>query len=468
MGIMDNQIKSIDRGSPLRHKAKVGDRLVSINGNKILDVLDYKFFAYDSALTVVLRRPGGEEYTVELVKDEGGDLGLDFESYLMDTPRACANNCVFCFIDQLPKGMRETMYFKDDDARLSFLLGNYITLTNLSEREIQRIIHLHVSPVNVSVHATNPELRRKMLRNPRAGECMALMRRFAEAGIVMNCQIVCCPGLNDGEELQRSMEELAALYPAVRSVSIVPVGLTKFREGLYPLAAFTPALAAETIDRVTAFGDICLEKRGERIFCCGDEMYLKAGREIPPDEFYGDYVQLENGVGMLRLMETEFSSALKLSDEPEHIPFSIATGVSAAPFFEKLMAAARKKYPGLQGRVYAIENDFFGRSINVAGLITGGDLIRQLRGKDLGERLFISQNMLRRQEMDFLDDVTLEEASAALGLPIYPLEQDGFALWDAVSGILPEVKLPERGAACGEYYKYNQNKQNKEQGGSHV
>lgn len=463
---MYNQIKSIDRGSPLRRKVKVGDRLVSINGNKILDVLDYKFFAYDRDLTVLLCRPDGEEYTVKLRKAEGGDLGLDFESYLMDSPRSCANNCVFCFIDQLPKGMRKTMYFKDDDARLSFLMGNYITLTNLSPREIERMISLRISPVNVSVHTTNPELREKMLRNPRAGECVELMRRFAGAGIVMNCQIVCCPGLNDGEELQRTMEELAELYPAVRSVSIVPVGLTKFREGLYPLSPFTPELAALTIDQVTSFGDYCLAYYGERIFCCGDEMYLKAGRDIPDDEFYGDYVQLENGVGMLRLMETEFASALKLSDEPDFVPFSIATGVSAAPFFEKLLAMARERYPRLQGRVYAVENDFFGHSINVAGLVTGGDLIRQLQGRELGERLFISQNMLRRQEMDFLDDVTLEQASAALAVPIYPLEQDGFALWDAVSGLLPELKLPERGDEDGGgYYKYNQNKG---QGGRHA
>ncbi len=454
---MKNVIKSIDRGSPLEHRAQVGDSLVSINGHRIADVLDYKFYAYDTRLYVVLRRPDGEEYSLDLRKAEGGDLGLDFETYLMDRPRSCANNCVFCFIDQLPKGMRKTLYFKDDDARLSFLLGNYITLTNLSKREIERIIALHVSPVNVSVHTTNPELRCKMLRNPRAGETLAVMRRFAEAGIVMNCQIVCCPGLNDGEELARSMRDLAALYPQVNSVSIVPVGLTKYREGLYPLTPFTPEHAAETIDQVTAFGDVCAARTGSRIFFCGDEMYLKAGREIPPDAFYEDYVQLENGVGMLRLMETEFCSALKLSDAPDGVPFSLATGTSAAPFFEALLAKARARYENLDGRVYAIRNDFFGPSINVTGLITGRDLIAQLKGKDLGQRLFISQNMLRRQEMDFLDDVTLEQASRELGVPIYATEQDGFALWDAISGLLPEQKQPRRDGEETEYYRYNQN-----------
>ena len=421
----ENRIKAIDPTSPLRGKAEIGESLVSINGNRIIDVLDYKFFAYDRALTIVLRRADGTEHSVHVHKDEGGDLGLEFESYLMDRARSCANNCVFCFIDQLPPGMRPTMYFKDDDARLSFLLGNYITLTNLSKREIQRIIDLHISPINVSVHTTDPALRCRMLRNPRAGESIGIMRRFAQSGIVMNCQIVCCPGLNDGEALERTMRDLEEMYPGVHSVSIVPVGLTKFREGLYPLTPFSPELAAETIAQVTAFGDRCLEKHGTRIFFCGDELYLKAGLELPEDEFYEEHTQLENGVGMIRLLETEFRSALRLSD-----------GVDGAD---------------------AIENDFFGRSINVSGLITGGDLIAQLKGKELGERLLISQNMLRREEMDFLDDVKLSEASEALGLPILPVEQDGFALFDAMAGELPALKAPQGSPVSGEFYRYNQN-----------
>ncbi len=452
----ENKIRSIDRDSPLRHRAEPGDVLLSINGHRIIDVLDYKYFAYDRELALRLRRPDGTEYELQVHKPEGGDLGLDFESYLMDRPRSCANACVFCFIDQLPKGMRPTMYFKDDDARLSFLLGNYITLTNLSQREIERIIALHISPINVSVHTTNPELRRRMLKNKRAGETIEVMRRFAASGIVMNCQIVCCPGWNDGEELLRTMRELEEMYPGVHSVSIVPVGLTKYREGLEKLTPFTPEHAAETLDMVTAFGDECLKKHGTRIFFCGDEMYLLAGRELPPDEFYEEHTQLENGVGMLRLLETEFKSALRLSDEPDGVPFAIATGVSAAPYFQRLLDLAKEKYPKLDGRVYAIVNDFFGHSINVSGLITGQDLIAQLKDRDIGRRLLISQNMLRRQEMDFLDDITLAEASKALGVPIYPVEQDGFALWDAMAGELPEIRLPGQSEAT-EYYQYNQN-----------
>lgn len=450
-----NYIRSVDSDSPIFGKVEKGDAVVSINGNRIIDVLDYKYFAYDRNLHIVLRRRDGSEYELDVRKHEGGDLGLDFEEYLMDAPRSCANNCVFCFIDQLPKGMRKTMYFKDDDARLSFLLGNYITLTNMSKRELDRICALHISPINISVHATDPELRCELLRNRRAGELMDIMRRFADAGIVMNCQIVCCPGLNDGEALLRSMQDLESLYPYVHSVSVVPVGLTKHRDGLYPLTPFTKEHAAETLDLIDSFGEECIRKHGSRIFWCGDEFYIKAGRELPPDEFYEEYTQLENGIGMLRLLHTEFSSALRLSDEPEYVPFSIATGVSAAPYFQELVNMAKEMYPGITASVYPIVNDFFGHDINVTGLITGRDLIAQLKGKELGERLFISQNMLRRQEMDFLDDVTLEEAVEALGVPIYPMESDGFALWDAMSGILPEVRLPVRDVPETEYYRYN-------------
>ena len=454
-----NTIRQLDDTSPLRGKASVGDRLISINGKEIVDVLDYKYYAYDPHLRLELEREDGKTYHLHVEKEAGGDLGLDFESYLMDEAKACANRCIFCFIDQLPPGLRKTMYFKDDDARLSFLLGNYITLTNLSEREIRRIIDLHVSPVNISVHTTDPDLRCAMLRNPRAGRCMELMRRFAEGGITMNCQIVCCPGVNDGHHLQRTMEDLAALYPQVRSVSVVPLGMTKYRKGLTPLLPFTPELAAKTIDEVTAFGDKCIQKYGSRIFFCGDELYLKCARPVPGDAFYEEYVQLENGVGMLRLMETEFSSALKLSEAPrEKQWFSIATGVSAAPFFEKLVCMAGEKYDTIQGKVFPVVNDFFGHSIDVAGLVTGGDLIRQLKGRELGDRLLISQNMIRRQERDFLDDVTLSEAEEALGVPIVPVEQDGFALWDAMAGEMAAFSAgKERDeSADEEYYRYNQ------------
>ncbi|MCQ2557762.1 MAG: DUF512 domain-containing protein [Oscillospiraceae bacterium] len=454
---MKNVIRSIDSNSPLRHKAKPGDELIAINGNRILDVLDYKFYAYDAKLSVDLRRENGEEYNLKVTKREGGDLGLDFETYLMDNPRSCANNCIFCFVDQLPPGMRRTMYFKDDDARLSFLLGNYITLTNLSKREIQRIADLHISPVNVSVHTTNRALRCEMLQNPHAGETIDTMHFFAANGIVMNCQIVCCPEINDGQELLHSMQELAEMYPSVHSVSIVPLGVTKYREGLYPLTPFTAQRAGETIDLVEAFAEECRERFGTRIFFCSDEMYLKAGRELPEDEYYEEHTQLENGVGMIRLLQTEFRSALRLSDPPDGQEFSIATGVAAAPFFQQLVDEAKKTYPELNAHVYAIENDFFGHSIDVTGLVTGGDLIAQLKGKPLGARLLISSNMIRKQERDFLDDITLAQASAELGVPIWPIQSDGFELWDAMAGIAPEQIPPAEPGTIEEteYYRYN-------------
>ena len=454
---MKHIIKSIDAQSPLRKKLKAGDELIAINGHKIIDVLDYKFYSYEEKLVLQVLTQDGKTKLVSMKKPLGGDAGLEFETYLMDRPRSCANRCIFCFVDQTPPGRRKSLYFKDDDARLSFLMGCYITLTNLSDREVERIIDLHISPVNVSVHTTDPELRCRMLKNPRAGKSIEIMRRFAKAGIRMNCQIVCCPGWNDGAALDRSMRDLFEMYPSVHSVSIVPVGVTKYREGLEHIEPFTPEHAVETIDQVTRFGDGCVKACGERIFFCSDELYLKAGIPLPEDEFYEDHAQLENGVGMLRLMESEFNLALKMSDAPDGVPFAIACGTSVAPFMEKLLCTAREKCDKIHGKVYPIVNDFFGHTINVSGLITGQDLIAQLRGKDIGKRLFISQNMLRRDEMDFLDDVTIEQASAALGVPIYPVEQDGGALCDAMFGVLPEVHLPKRDGEDTEYYKYNQN-----------
>ncbi len=448
-------IKEVTPGSPLWRKAQAGEKLVKINGHPIQDVLDYKYYGYDARLLLELETPSGARRLVRVRKEEGADLGLEFETYLMDKARSCANNCIFCFVDQMPPGMRPTLYFKDDDARLSFLMGNYITLTNLSDREVQRICDLHVSPVNVSVHTTDPALREKLLGSRRAARGLEIMARFAEAGIHMNCQIVCCPGLNDGEALRRTMADLAEMYPCVSSVAIVPVGLTKYREGLYPLTPFDAALAGETIDAVTAFGDTCLEQYGTRIFFCSDELYLKAGRAIPEDGFYEDYAQLENGVGMLRLQETEFLATLPGMEAADGVPFSIATGVAAAPFLQRLLDAAKAQDSRVDGRVYAIENDFFGHSIDVAGLVTGGDLIAQLRGKELGERLLIPACMLRRAEQDFLDDVTREDASAALGVPIYPLEADGGVLAEAMFGLLPPVPTPERAAQGDEFYHYN-------------
>lgn len=439
---MGSVITKIEKHSPLLRKAKLGDKLVSINGRLIEDVLDYKFFSYDTMLDLVLEDTHGKRRAVKVRKSAGADLGLEFETYLMDRARACKNRCLFCFVDQLPRGLRKTLYFKDDDARLSFLTGNYITLTNLSEREIERIIDLRISPINVSVHATESELRAKLLGNPDGAKGYELLQKLAAGGITMNCQIVCCPGLNDGQALSRTMADLAALFPQVNSVSIVPVGLTKHREHLFPLKPFERDGACETIDRINTFGESCLAKHGSRIFFPSDELFLKAERPIPKDDYYEDYVQLENGVGLLRLMELEFLSTLENDDAVcDGVSFSIATGVSAAPFLSKLLMTAQQKYDKISGSVYPILNDFFGHTIDVAGLITGVDLIAQLRGKALGRRLLIPRSMLREGEGVFLDGVTLEQVEQTLGLTVIPIEPDGNSLFLAMTGVFTDGVL---------------------------
>ncbi len=425
-------IESVDRHSPAqRAGVEAGETLLKVNGHPIVDVLDYKFYTYDPELTLELSR-GGDTRTLTLRKEEGEDLGLNFQTYLMDKARSCANNCLFCFVDQLPKGMRESLYFKDDDARLSFLMGNYITLTNLSDREAQRICDLHISPINISVHATDPELRSLLLGHKQGGRGLEMMKKFARGGITMNCQIVSCPGLNDGSQLQKSMEDLAALYPAVNSVSIVPVGLTRHREGLYPLKPYEKESAAQVVDMVEAYGRKCLETHGTTLFWCSDEFYLRAGRAIPEDDYYEDYTQLENGVGMMRLLRTEFDSALGLADEVEEVrSYSTACGVDIAPWIGEIVDRAASKCH-TKGVVYPIENHFFGTTITVSGLITGGDLIAQLKDKPLGERLLIPVNMLRHGEDVFLDDVTLADVERELGVKVIPVNQDGFDLCDAI------------------------------------
>lgn len=427
-------IQSIDPGSPAeRAGVHVGETLTHVGAHPIVDVLDYKYYTYDSHLELTLKATEGGTRTLRVKKRDGEDLGLNFETYLMDRARCCANNCIFCFVDQLPQGMRDSLYFKDDDARLSFLTGNYITLTNLSERELQRIIDLRISPLNISVHATNPELRAQMLGHRNGGAGMELLRRFAAAGITMNCQIVSCPGINDGPELQRSMEDLAALYPRVNSVSIVPVGLTKHRQGLSNLRPYEMDEAAAVVDMVEGYGRVCREKHDTTLFWCSDEFYLKAGRSLPEDEYYEEYTQLENGVGMLRLLMTEFRSALSLTGEIESVsPFSAATGVAAAPFISALIDMAAATCHTIKGQVFPLVNNFFGETIDVAGLITGKDLITQLRGKDLGERLLIPVNMLRHGEDVFLDDITIADVERELKVRVRPVNQDGFNLCDAI------------------------------------
>ncbi len=346
---MNSVISKVVPGGPCSgRRIYPGDRLIRINGHVICDVLDYKFYSYDAEVVMQLQSAVGKVKLVRVCKDEGEDLGLEFENYLMDKARGCANRCIFCFVDQLPKGMRDTLYFKDDDARLSFLQGNYITLTNLSERELERIMRLHISPINVSVHATDPDVRRMMLGNKNGGRGYGIMKRLAAAGIVMNCQIVCCPGINDGKVLRKTMEDLALLYPQVASVSVVPVGLTCHRDNLYPLKPFDKKGAEETVRMVEEFGDRCLKKCGSKIFFSSDELYIKAGLPLPEDSWYEGYPQLENGVGMIRLLITEFEENFEDISGPVQSEFTAVTGVSARPYINGLLDKFKREAPGNQ------------------------------------------------------------------------------------------------------------------------
>lgn len=423
---MASTILSVDAHSPAQRSGiRAGETLVSIDGQPVRDVLDYKFYGYDANLSLTVRDEQGELRTVYIQKREGQDLGLTFETYLMDKPKHCANHCVFCFIDQLPKGMRDTLYFKDDDARLSFLLGNYISMTNLSEADVDRMIRMRISPVNVSVQVTEPECRKKMLGNPRAERLLPLMRRFAQAHIEMNCQLVICPGLNDGALLRQSLEDLAEMYPAVNTISVIPVGLSAHRQGLYPLTPVTRESAREIIAITEAFAERCYEKWGTRLAFCGDELYIKAELPMHDTEYYEEFTQFENGIGMIPLFMEEFMQALPDYAGKNARPFSIATGEAAAPFLRKLLDAAQDKCDNLNGTVYTIKNHFFGGEVTVAGLITGADLIAQLRGKALGERLLISENMLRDGGDVFLDDLTPAQVEAELGVSLVPVHIDG-------------------------------------------
>ncbi len=413
-----------------------GDVLISINGHEIRDVLDYRFYLTERDLALLIHR-GPELLTFSIRKQEYDDIGLDFETPLMDKKHSCENKCVFCFIDQLPKGMRKTLYFKDDDSRLSFLHGNYITLTNLHERDVQRIIDMHISPVNVSVHTTNPELRVKMMKNKRAGEVLSYLRMLADAGITLCCQIVLCKGLNDGEELNRTMRDLSALVPAMESTSVVPAGLTKFRDGLYPLESFTAEECAAVVKQIEAFGNECKKSLGSRLFFPSDEFYLKAGLPLPEDDFYEGYPQIENGVGMLTDMRTGVEWELEDADRyrenfqaPRRV--SIATGYAAYDHIRTLADRLMKDFSGLQIYVYPIENRFFGKEITVAGLLTGKDMSEQLKGKELGECLLFPASALRAEGDVFLDDVTPEELSRILDTPAYPCSADPCAFIEAI------------------------------------
>lgn len=412
-----------------------GDVLLSVNGHEIEDIFDYQYFTNEEYLTVLVRRPDGEEWELEIEKEFEEDLGIEFENSLMDDYRSCRNKCVFCFIDQMPPGMRDTLYFKDDDSRLSFLQGNYVTLTNMSDHDIDRIIQYHLGPINISFHTTNPELRCRMLHNRFAGEVFPKIRRLADAGIELNGQIVLCKGINDGEELERSIRDMTAYLPSLRSVSVVPVGLSKYRDGLYPLEPFEPGDAGQVIDQIEAWQRRLYPEHGIHFVHASDEWYLLAGRPLPEEERYDGYPQLENGVGMLRLLHEEVRQALdeegafsagKSSAGEAPRTVSIATGRLAAPFIRKLGALVTERHPRLAVQVFEITNEFFGESITVSGLITAQDLIRQLKGKALGSRLLLPCNMLRSGEQVFLDDLTVSDVETALQIEIRIVESGGY------------------------------------------
>ena len=407
------------------HGIREGDVLVAINGESITDVLDYRFHLANNIIKLTLTRDG-TEYTVTIHKQQYDDIGLDFETPLMDKKHTCANRCIFCFIDQLPGGLRESLYFKDDDSRLSFLHGNYITLTNLRDADIDRIIRMHISPVNVSVHTTNPELRVQMMKNKRAGEVLSYLRRLADAGITLCAQIVLCRGINDGEELTRTMHDLAALHPALSSVSVVPAGLTKYRDGLYPLTAYSPEECRAVIEQVNKFGDACLSYYGSRLFFCADELYIKAGLPLPTEDYYEDYAQIENGVGMITSLESEFDFELTAPDFDElylahaKLPrrVTLVTGMAAKDTITGLVKKLCDRVPGLDAEVVPITNRFFGESITVAGLLTGKDMSEQLADRSLGDLLVIPEVTLRAERDLFLCGMSPAELAQTLRTPV--------------------------------------------------
>lgn len=428
------KITGITPGSPAeRAKIQSGDVLISINKNAITDVLDYRFYMTDTHLDLLLHNEAKEVRTVSLRKGEYDDLGLEFETYLMDKQMGCHNKCIFCFVDQTPKGMRPSLYFKDDDTRMSFLFGNYTTLTNLKDGDIERIIKMHISPINISVHTTNPDLRVEMMGNRYAGEKLRYIKMLTDNGIKVNSQLVLCPGINDGEELERSIRDLSALCPNLQSIAVVPVGLTKHREGLYPLRCFTAEEAKQVVETTERWGDLLAQNNESRIVYASDEFYLLAGLPIPEPEFYGDFDQLDNGVGLMALLEQEFNSALLQAGEfNEEKQITIATGELAYPMLCRFAQKIMDRFPTVKVGVEKIVNDFFGHTVTVAGLVTGQDLIAQLKGKDLGAELLIPSTMLRHEQDRFLDDVTREEVEEALSVTLTTTENDGFDLLEKI------------------------------------
>lgn len=424
-----------------------GDKILAIDNTEIEDIFDYQFLIQDTYIEVLVEKPDGEQWVLEVDKEFDEDLGIEFENGLMDEYRHCHNKCVFCFIDQMPPGMRKSLYFKDDDSRLSFLQGNYVTLTNMSEHDIDRICRYRLSPINISFQTMNPELRCKMLNNRFAGEALKKVDKLFEADIHMNGQIVLCKGLNDGKELEFSIEQLMKYIPNLESVSVVPVGLSKFREGLYPLEPFNKEEAAEVIDTIERYQKECFEKYGIHFIHASDEWYILAGREVPEEERYDGYLQLENGVGMVRLLINEFEDAMSQRKEKDGFPcdaisgeLSMATGVLAYPYIQKMADRMMEAYPKLRIHVYPIINHFFGENITVSGLITGKDLIEQLKGKELGSTLLLPENMLRCGEGLFLDDVRVEEAQGTLQVPLNIVKSSGYDFVETVLKMAQEMR----------------------------
>ena len=424
---MEHIVSAVTTGSIAEEmEIEPGDVLVSVNGQEPEDVFDYRYLMNEEEVLVVIRKPDGEEWELEIEKEYEDDLGMEFENGLMDDYRSCRNKCMFCFIDQLPKGMRDTLYFKDDDSRLSFLQGNYLTLTNMSEHDLEKIIYYKLSPINISFQATNPELRCKMLHNRFAGDVMDKVRRLKEAGIMMNGQIVLCRGVNDGEELDRSIRDLVTLMPELQSVSVVPVGLTRYRDGLYPLEPFTKEDACKVLDLIHSWQEKLLKEYGTHFIHAGDEWYILAERPMPEETTYDGYLQLENGVGMVRLLKEEVDACLAdLPGDDRKRKVTIATGELAAPYLREHVASIRGKYPGVEAQVITVKNEFFGGKITVAGLLTGQDLVNQLKGKDLGEELLLTTNMLKSDEPVFLDDMTVEQLQTALQIKVSIVESSG-------------------------------------------
>ena len=419
---------------------EAGDILVEINGNKIEDIFDYQYYTQDEYIEVLVRKPSGEEWLLEIDKDYDEDLGIIFENGLMDDYRSCHNKCIFCFIDQMPKGMRDTLYFKDDDSRLSFLQGNYVTLTNMSDDDIDRIIKYNLSPINVSFQTTNPELRCKMLNNRFAGQALEKAWKLARAGITMNGQIVLCKGVNDGVELDRSIKELSKYLPHLESVSVVPVGLSKFREGLYPLEPFTKEDAKQVLSIIHRWQEKLFPQYDLHFVHASDEWYILAGEELPEEARYDGYLQLENGVGMLRLFMDEFQEAFDRFKEKKGIlipkrELSIATGKLAYRFIADMAGQIMQTYPQISIHVFAVRNDFFGEQITVSGLLTGQDIMAQLKGQALGEKLLLPQNVLKSGEEIFLDDISLSELEKALQVPIDIVKSSGQDFLDAVFSV---------------------------------